>query len=103
MGRQMKKPLVAIIMGSASDWKTMKHAAKTLSRYGIPFESRVVSAHRTPRWLYKFTSEAGGFPFQVGHMPVIHAVGKMKPEETDLASFGAVEGNLPKQVGKGKG
>ena len=58
MGSRMKKPLVAIIMGSVSDWKTMKHAAKVLSAYGIPHEKRVVSAHRTPHWLVKFSSDA---------------------------------------------
>jgi 5-(carboxyamino)imidazole ribonucleotide mutase len=42
------KPLVGVIMGSKSDWATMTHAAETLTELGIPFETRVVSAHRTP-------------------------------------------------------
>jgi len=41
-------PLVAVIMGSASDWETMKHAKQTLDRFGVPNEAMVVSAHRTP-------------------------------------------------------
>jgi 5-(carboxyamino)imidazole ribonucleotide mutase len=41
-------PLVGIVMGSASDWETMKHTAQTLERLGIPYERRVASAHRTP-------------------------------------------------------
>jgi len=52
------KPLVGIIMGSTSDWETMEHAASTLSNLGIPFETRVVSAHRTPDLLFTYASEA---------------------------------------------
>ena len=44
----MAEPLVGVIMGSRSDWDTMKHACETLEELGVPFESRVVSAHRTP-------------------------------------------------------
>lgn len=54
----MKKPLVAIIMGSTSDWETMKHTSDVLKLFGVPHECRVVSAHRTPHWLVKFASEA---------------------------------------------
>jgi 5-(carboxyamino)imidazole ribonucleotide mutase len=49
---------VAVIMGSASDWDTMRHAAETLTRFGVPFERTVVSAHRTPEWLYEFAKSA---------------------------------------------
>ncbi len=51
-------PPVAIIMGSQSDWATMRHAAETLTALGIPFESRIVSAHRTPKRLYDFATGA---------------------------------------------
>ena len=44
----MATPLVGLIMGSRSDWETMRHAAETLDELGVPFEQRVVSAHRTP-------------------------------------------------------
>ncbi|TNE34313.1 MAG: 5-(carboxyamino)imidazole ribonucleotide mutase [Alphaproteobacteria bacterium] len=49
---------VGIIMGSQSDWETMKHAAETLERLGIPFETRIVSAHRTPDRLVSYAKEA---------------------------------------------
>ena len=53
-------PLVGIIMGSRSDWETMRHAAETLDRLGVPYEQRVVSAHRTPDRLYAYAREAAG-------------------------------------------
>ena len=53
-------PLVGIIMGSRSDWETMRHAAETLTRLGIPHETRVVSAHRTPQRLYDYAHAAAG-------------------------------------------
>ena len=52
--------LVGIIMGSQSDWETMRHAAETLKTLGVPFETRIVSAHRTPRRLYAYAEEARG-------------------------------------------
>jgi 5-(carboxyamino)imidazole ribonucleotide mutase len=50
--------LVGLIMGSRSDWETMRHAAETLDQLGIPFEQRVVSAHRTPDLLFEYASTA---------------------------------------------
>ena len=52
------KPQVAIIMGSQSDWATMKHAAETLEALEIAFESKIVSAHRTPERMYDFAKGA---------------------------------------------
>jgi 5-(carboxyamino)imidazole ribonucleotide mutase len=52
------KSLVGIIMGSTSDWETMEHAAKMLRELGIPFETRVVSAHRTPDLLFAYSESA---------------------------------------------
>jgi 5-(carboxyamino)imidazole ribonucleotide mutase len=52
------RPLVGVIMGSRSDWETMRHAAETLERLDIPFETRVVSAHRTPDLLFEYASTA---------------------------------------------
>ena len=49
---------VGIIMGSQSDWETMRHAAETLEALGVPFETRIVSAHRTPRRLCAYAEEA---------------------------------------------
>ena len=51
---------VAIIMGSQSDWPTMKHAAETLDRLGVAYEARIVSAHRTPERMFDFAKAARG-------------------------------------------
>jgi len=56
---------VAIIMGSQSDWATMKHAAETLDALGIGYDARIVSAHRTPKRLYDFAQGARGEGFKV--------------------------------------
>lgn len=53
-----EKVVVAIIMGSESDWPTMKHAATILDNFGISYKAEVVSAHRTPDLMYSFASEA---------------------------------------------
>src|ERR1700752_2070723 len=53
-----KSPLVGIIMGSSSDWETLEHVAKTLANLGVPYETRVVSAHRTPDLLFEYASTA---------------------------------------------
>jgi 5-(carboxyamino)imidazole ribonucleotide mutase len=52
------KPLVGIIMGSTSDWETMQHAAAQLQALGVPFEKRVVSAHRTPKLMVDYAESA---------------------------------------------
>ena len=54
----MKGPLVGIVMGSRSDWATLEHAAETLGALGVPFEKRVVSAHRTPDLLFEYAASA---------------------------------------------
>ena len=56
----MKKPLVGIAMGSQSDWNVMEHAARELDAFGVPYESRIVSAHRTPDLLYEYAEAAAG-------------------------------------------
>src|SRR3954470_8416343 len=53
-------PLVGIIMGSKSDWDTMRHAAEILERFGVAHESKVVSAHRTPLLMAEYASAAAG-------------------------------------------
>jgi 5-(carboxyamino)imidazole ribonucleotide mutase len=53
-----EKPLVAVIMGSQSDWDTMKHADETLAQFGVAHESRVISAHRSPSLAAEFGSTA---------------------------------------------
>jgi 5-(carboxyamino)imidazole ribonucleotide mutase len=54
----MNNPLIAIIMGSKSDWETMEHSTKTLDELKIPYEVKIVSAHRTPDLLFQFTESA---------------------------------------------
>src|SRR5882672_5802140 len=55
-------PLIGVIMGSKSDWETMRVAAELLQRFGVPFEKQIVSAHRTPEWMteYAKTAESRG-------------------------------------------
>ncbi|HZG59709.1 MAG TPA: 5-(carboxyamino)imidazole ribonucleotide mutase [Anoxybacillus sp.] len=52
------QPLVGVIMGSQSDWETMKHACRVLEELGIPFEKKVVSAHRTPDYMFEYAQTA---------------------------------------------
>ncbi|MEX1993848.1 MAG: 5-(carboxyamino)imidazole ribonucleotide mutase [Steroidobacteraceae bacterium] len=59
------KPLVGIIMGSSSDWDTMRHAAELLTALSVPFETRVVSAHRTPDLLFEYATGAEGRGIEV--------------------------------------
>ena len=54
----MDRPVVGIIIGSQSDWSTMRHCAETLAALGVPHESRIVSAHRTPQRLYDYATNA---------------------------------------------
>jgi 5-(carboxyamino)imidazole ribonucleotide mutase len=61
----MDRPLVAIVMGSQSDWATMRHAAERLDALGIAYEARIVSAHRTPERLRDFARGAAAAGFKV--------------------------------------
>lgn len=56
----MKTPLVGVVMGSNSDWKVMQHTVAILKDFGVPHETRVVSAHRTPDALYQYAEAASG-------------------------------------------
>jgi 5-(carboxyamino)imidazole ribonucleotide mutase len=83
-------PLVGIIMGSKSDWETMRHAHETLGEFNVPHECRVVSAHRTPRWLAEYASTAEQRGLQViiaGAGGAAHLPG-MASAETLLPVFG---------------
>jgi 5-(carboxyamino)imidazole ribonucleotide mutase len=78
---------VGIIMGSRSDWETMRHAAETLEQLGVPFEKEVVSAHRTPDKLYEYASSAEARGLQVviagaggaAHLPGMAAAKTLLP------------------------
>ena len=81
---------VAIIMESQSDWQTMKHAADTLDALGVPYEARIVSAHRTPERLYAFAKGAKAAGFKViiaGAGGAAHLPG-MTASLTSLPVFG---------------
>ncbi len=58
-------PIVGVIMGSKSDWETMQHASTTLAALDVPHECLVVSAHRTPDWLFEYASAAEGKGIEV--------------------------------------
>ena len=61
----MKKPIVGVVMGSNSDWKVMSQACEMLKEFGVPFESKVVSAHRTPDLLFEYAETAADRGIQV--------------------------------------
>jgi 5-(carboxyamino)imidazole ribonucleotide mutase len=79
--------LVGVIMGSTSDWETMRHAADVLTRFGVPHESRVVSAHRTPTLMAEYAAEAEGRGLQLiiagaggaAHLPGMVAAQSLLP------------------------
>ena len=86
----MQAPLVGVIMGSRSDWETMKHAAETLEELEVAFETRVVSAHRTPDLLFEYASTAAERGLQVivaGAGGAAHLPG-MVAAKTRLPVFG---------------
>ncbi len=80
-------PLVGIIMGSSSDWETMRHAAELLAELGVAHEVRVVSAHRTPDLLFEYASQAQGRGLEViiagaggaAHLPGMTAAKTLLP------------------------
>lgn len=83
-------PPVAVIMGSQSDWETMRHAAETLAALGVAFDARIVSAHRTPERLYDFARSAKAAGFKVivaGAGGAAHLPG-MTASMTTLPVFG---------------
>lgn len=58
-------PIVGVIMGSKSDWETMRHAVEMLAQFGVPHEARIVSAHRTPEMMFDYASAAEGRGIEV--------------------------------------
>ena len=93
-------PLVGIIMGSQSDWDTMRHAADVLTELGVPHETRIVSAHRTPDRLYDYAKAARGRGLKAiiaGAGGAAHLPG-MAAALTPLPVFGVPVGTLA--VGK---
>jgi 5-(carboxyamino)imidazole ribonucleotide mutase len=84
---KQQKVLVGVIMGSTSDWETMEHTAKTLEELGVPFETRVISAHRTPDLLFEYAAAAEQRGMQViiagaggaAHLPGVTAAKTLLP------------------------
>jgi len=80
-------PLVGVVMGSRSDWETLRHSAETLEKLGVPHETRVVSAHRTPELLHEYARSALGRGLEVivagaggaAHLPGMLAAGTRVP------------------------
>ena len=80
-------PLVGIIMGSKSDWDTLRHADDMLTRFDVPHESKVVSAHRTPNWMVEYAASAESRGIQViiagaggaAHLPGMVAANTLLP------------------------
>ena len=80
-------PVVGIVMGSKSDWETMRHAAEMLARFGVPHESKIVSAHRTPGWMVEYAASAESRGVQViiagaggaAHLPGMVAANTLLP------------------------
>ena len=86
----MQQPLVGIIMGSQSDWQTMRNAAETLTRLAVPHECRIVSAHRTPKRMADYAEAARGRGLKViiaGAGGAAHLPG-MVAAHTPLPVFG---------------
>ena len=83
----MPAPQVGIIMGSKSDWETMRHAAEMLDRFGVPHEAKIVSAHRTPEWMVEYATSAESRGLQViiagaggaAHVPGMVAANTLLP------------------------
>ena len=82
-----RAPQVGIVMGSDSDWSTLQNAARILADFGVPFEARVVSAHRTPQLMFDYAQEAEGRGLQAiiagaggaAHLPGMIAANTILP------------------------
>ena len=92
----MEKPLVAVIMGSSSDWDTMRHAVDVLERFGVPHERQIVSAHRTPGWMAEYVggAEARGVEVIEPSAPLPH------PEVVREADFHGPLGIWRREAGR---
>ncbi|HEY1066427.1 MAG TPA: 5-(carboxyamino)imidazole ribonucleotide mutase [Pirellulales bacterium] len=83
-------PWVSVVMGSKSDWETMRHASETLTQFDVPHEKLIVSAHRTPGWMAEFAETAGDRGVQIviaGAGGAAHLPG-MIASQTHLPVFG---------------
>jgi 5-(carboxyamino)imidazole ribonucleotide mutase len=96
----MSVPLVAVIMGSQSDWETMKHAVEVLERFEVAHERHIVSAHRTPVWMAEFATGAEGRGTEViiagaggaAHLPGMVAAHTVLPVLGEPVQSAALQG-----------
>ena len=90
----MTEPLVGVVMGSASDWETMQHCAEQLRSFGVPFETRVLSAHRTPEELSAWIkdAEARGVEVFVAGAGMAAALPGVVAAQTTLPVLGVPDG-----------
>jgi 5-(carboxyamino)imidazole ribonucleotide mutase len=87
MNPDSNQPLVGVVMGSKSDWETLQHADEILTKFGVPHECKVVSAHRTPDLMTKYAVEAQGRGLQIiiagaggaAHLPGMIAANTLLP------------------------
>jgi 5-(carboxyamino)imidazole ribonucleotide mutase len=93
-------PLVGLIMGSQSDWETMRHAGEILDEFGVAHERRIVSAHRTPAWMTEYATTAAGRGLEViiagaggaAHLPGMVAAQTVLPVIGVPVQSGALNG-----------
>ena len=90
----MTKPVISIIMGSKSDWATMQKAAEVLDNFGVAYEKKVVSAHRTPDLMFKHAEEARSRGIKV----IIAGAGGAATTSAALAEGKILEKILPKKL-----
>jgi 5-(carboxyamino)imidazole ribonucleotide mutase len=88
--KNLRSPLVGVIMGSGSDWETLRHSSELLAQFEIPHECRIVSAHRTPLWLAEYAGQAESRGLEViiaGAGGAAHLAG-MAAAQTPIPVFG---------------
>lgn len=93
-------PIVAVIMGSSSDWETMRYAVEMLDRFAVPYEKHIVSAHRTPVWMTEFAQSADARGLEViiagaggaAHLPGMTAAHTVVPVLGVPVQSGALNG-----------
>ena len=89
----MTQPLIAVIMGSKSDWETMEHAAKTLDQLKIPYEVKIVSAHRTPDLLFQFAESVDALEYPNVMARAVRRICQVWPLRKRICPFSVFRSN----------